>query len=69
MVWDIFFFSLFDSFLCQLWVFHSFRPLIIVGQSPTSLDCTESVADFSQQDVCHADLFISLAVSVAYQRN
>lgn len=28
-----------------------------------------SVTDFSQQDVCHADLFISLIVSVDYQRN
>lgn len=53
----------------QLRLFHSFWPLIMVGQSPASFGCTGSVTDFSQQGVCHADLFISLNVSVDYQRN
>lgn len=53
----------------QLRLFHSFWLLIMVGQSPASFGCMGSVTDFSQQDVCHADLFISLTVSVDYKRN
>lgn len=43
--------------------------LIMVGHSLARLGCAMSVTDFSQQDVCHADLFIILTGSVVYQRN
>lgn len=79
MIWQLkiqnyFFLSLSLLLFCglrkwQFWLFHSFGPLIIVGQSPASLGHTGSVTDFSQQDVCHADLFISLTVLVYYHRN
>lgn len=53
----------------MLWWFYIFRSLVIAGQSPTSLGCMGSVTDFSQQDLCHADLFISPTASVDYRWN
>lgn len=48
---------------------HSLWPLVIVGHSLAHLGCARHVTDFSQQEVCHADLFIILTGSVVYQRN
>lgn len=66
-----FFFSLAASVVWEndSWDCLTVSGLSLVGQSSARLGCSGSVTDFSQQDLCHADLFISLTVSLDYHRN